>query len=401
MSSQTRETFLAALSATINSIKSSHPLRIAIDGVDTSGKTTLADELAESLKQYDRPIIRVSIDKFHRPKTDRYKKGVDSPEGYYEDSFNHELLVSRLLQPIGENKPFIKEAFDYRTDSPLVSKPLTAEKNAILLMDGVFLLRPELNPYWDLRIFLHVPFEIVIERAKVRDAAYLGGEQQVEEKYLKRYIPGQKMYLDLVHPEEIADIVIDNTDFNNPSMDINKAILVTKSGSELTDNELNQISASLFREFNVPPPTKDYLQDKLFFLLKNGDEILAMGALWEVYPVLFNKETFTMYGFLEVIANIKAKGYGKRVVVAMREHLVARNKTAFGFTMPKNIGFYEKCGFKIETESTQRFVYTKDGERITNQDGQVIFYQDSSDKLMEKILANKDLEVSIPTGGLW
>ncbi len=74
-------------------------------------------------------------------------------------------------------------------------------------------------------------------------------------------------------------------------MDTHKAILVTKSGSELIDSELNQINASLFREFKVPPPTKDYLQNKLFFLLKNRDEILAMGALWEVYPVLFNKET--------------------------------------------------------------------------------------------------------------
>jgi GNAT superfamily N-acetyltransferase len=184
-------------------------------------------------------------------------------------------------------------------------------------------------------------------------------------------------------------------------MDINKAILVTKPGSELTDSELNQINTSLFREFKVPPPTKDYLQDKLFFLLKNGDEILAMGALWEVAPVVFNQEVFSIVGFIEVIANVKLKGYGKRVVGTMREYLATRNKTAFGFTLPKNIGFYEKCGFKIETASTQRFVYMKDGKRITNQDGQVIFYQDCSDKFMEKVLANKELEVSIPTDGLW
>ena len=104
-------------------------------------------------------------------------------------------------------------------------------------------------------------------------------------------------------------------------MDTNKAILVTKLGFELTDSELNQINVSLFREFKVPPPTKEYLQDKLFFFLKNEDEILAMGALWEVTPVIFNKETFIMYGFLEVIANVKAKGYGKRVVRTMREYL--------------------------------------------------------------------------------
>ncbi len=214
-SSENRRAFLKDLAIQISSIDVGHPLRVAIDGVDTSGKTTLADEL---VKQFDRPIIRASIDRFHRPKADRYKKGSDSPEGYYQDSFNHELLIDELLKPIGENSPFRTSAFDYKTDSPIASEPITAARDAILLMDGVFLLRPEINPYWDLRIFLDVPFERVIERAKVRDAAYLGGEQQVEDRYLKRYIPGQKLYLDGVHPEEKADIVIDNSDFNNPSI---------------------------------------------------------------------------------------------------------------------------------------------------------------------------------------
>jgi len=236
MISKARKSFLNDLAITIDSIKINHPLRVAIDGVDTSGKTTLADELAEYLKKHKRPIIRASIDKFHRPKADRYKRGADSPEGYYEDSFNHELLVSSLLQPIGENKPFIKEAFDYKTDSPLVSESLTVEKNAILLMDGVFLLRSELNPYWDLRIFLQVPFETVIERAKVRDAEYLGGEQQVEDRYFKRYIPGQKIYLDSVHPQEIAGIVIDNADFNNPS--IVRIELASKIRENLTEENI-------------------------------------------------------------------------------------------------------------------------------------------------------------------
>lgn len=211
--SENRQAFLKTLAAQISMIDVGYPLRVAIDGVDASGKTTLADEL---VKQFDRPVIRASIDKFHRPRVDRYKKGVDSPEGYYQDSFNYELLINKLLQPIATNSPFITEAFDFKTDSSIFSNPVTAAKDSILLVDGVFLLRPELCPYWDFKIFLDVPFERVIERAKVRDADYLGGESQVEDRYIKRYIPGQRLYLDSVHPDKIADIVIDNSDFNNP-----------------------------------------------------------------------------------------------------------------------------------------------------------------------------------------
>lgn len=162
-----------------------------------------------------------------------------------------------------------------------------------------------------------------------------------------------------------------------------------------------QIKEAIFREFKVPFNIDDKSNDRLFFLLKNKDSILAMGALWEVKPVIFNGESFVIYGVLNVVANIKGKGYGKQVVSAMREYLVSRNKTAFGFCMPKNTVFYEKCGFKIETNATKRFVYSKGIERITNQDGQVIFYEDSSDNFMKKVLTNPDKEVSIPTPNLW
>jgi hypothetical protein len=61
-----------------------------------------------------------------------------------------------------------------------------------------------------------VPFDTVLERAKRRDAELLGGPEEVERLYRERYIPGQQMYLHSVHPENIADIVIDNIDYNKP-----------------------------------------------------------------------------------------------------------------------------------------------------------------------------------------
>jgi uridine kinase len=39
-----------------------HPTRVAIDGVDAAGKTTLDDELAEVLRERGRGVIRASID---------------------------------------------------------------------------------------------------------------------------------------------------------------------------------------------------------------------------------------------------------------------------------------------------------------------------------------------------
>lgn len=126
-----------------------------------------------------------------------------------------------------------------------------------------------------------------------------------------------------------------------------------------------------------------------------------MGALWVVSPVVFNTKSFTLYGVLNVISNIKGKGYGKQVMMAMRAYLAKHNYVGLGFCMVKNKGFYEKCGYAINTTATKRFVYTKGTEKITNQDGQIIFYQDTTDKIMQTVFNNPQQEVSIPTAELW
>jgi uridine kinase len=214
----TRTELLKNLSHLIQQIKKPHPTRVAIDGVDTAGKTMLANALGEELNKTGRSVIRSSIDGFHRPKVQRYKRGQLSPEGYYYDSFDYESIEDRLLKPLGPegNLLYTSAVFNFRTDS-LRSEPVKlASANTILIFDGVFLLRPELNEHWDFRIFLHVDFVTALERAILRDRALFEADEITTERYTKRYFPGQQIYLKQVRPTEIADIVIDNRDPSHP-----------------------------------------------------------------------------------------------------------------------------------------------------------------------------------------
>ncbi|MFH1438989.1 MAG: cytidylate kinase family protein [Candidatus Woesearchaeota archaeon] len=213
-----QQELLRYLAKIIVNIKQFHPIRVGIDGVDASGKTTLANELAEELKSYNRQIIRVSIDGFHNSKEIRYKKGRDSPEGYYFDSFNNQAIIENVLKPLSLNGDlhYTKAVFDFKTEAKVIVPTEQANMNAILLMDGVFLFRPELVNYWDIKIFLDVDFKITLQRALKRDGYYLGSEQQIIEKYNQRYVPGQRLYFRDANPKEMADFVIDNNDFNNP-----------------------------------------------------------------------------------------------------------------------------------------------------------------------------------------
>jgi uridine kinase len=106
--------------------------------------------------------------------------------------------------------------FDFREDRPVHEAARTAPADAILLFDGVFLFRPELNHYWDYRVFVHVPFEVALTRAVSRDVVLFGSAAEVVIRYRQRYFPAQRSYLAAVRPELLADIVVENQDWDEP-----------------------------------------------------------------------------------------------------------------------------------------------------------------------------------------
>ena len=189
-----------------------HPWRVAVDGIDAAGKTTLANQLAEALAQRGRPVIRASLDGFHNPRALRRQRGPTSPDGYYLDSFNYSALRQALLDPLGPGgeRLYRTAVFDFRTDQPVEAPLQTAAANAILLLDGVFLLRPELNEAWDYRIFVAVSFETALQRALRRDLALFGTPEAIQQRYQARYWPAQRRYLQEVQPQALADAVIEN-----------------------------------------------------------------------------------------------------------------------------------------------------------------------------------------------
>ncbi|MGH3012932.1 MAG: hypothetical protein ACRDMY_14000 [Gaiellaceae bacterium] len=96
-----RDAALVRLADLNAEIRRPHAVRVAVDGVGAAGKTTLADELRPLLERRGRPVLRATIDGFHRPCSERHRRGPTSPEGYYRDSFDYEALRRELLEPLG------------------------------------------------------------------------------------------------------------------------------------------------------------------------------------------------------------------------------------------------------------------------------------------------------------
>jgi uridine kinase len=203
-------------------VAADHPVRVAIDGPDAAGKSTLADELAEALRPTGRELIRASIDGFHRPRSERHRRGADSPRGYYDDSFDYAALRRTLLAPLGPggDRRHRRVVFDFRADAYVDDPARVAAADAVLLFDGVFLLRPGLRDAWDFTVFVSVEPDESLRRALERDAALFGSLAEVERRYRTRYLPGQAIYLDEARPLDRADAVVVNDDPAAPRLSV-------------------------------------------------------------------------------------------------------------------------------------------------------------------------------------
>jgi uridine kinase len=222
MDKGTRGELLDLLAGAIESAATSHPLRVAVDGPPAAGKTTLADELAVLLRARGREVIRATTESFHLPREERYRHGEFSPEANYHDSFDYDTLRRVLLDPLGPDgdRRYQHAVYDIHTDTMLSPPVTTAPADAVLLLDGVFLLRPELIDRWDLSIFVSAPFEQIVERARIRDLALLGTAAEVERRFHTRYIPAQELYFATARPADHADIIVQNDEPRRPAWEI-------------------------------------------------------------------------------------------------------------------------------------------------------------------------------------
>ncbi len=182
---------------------------IAVDGLDGAGKTRFADALAARLGVGHRAVFRASIDDFHQSRARRYARGKESPEGFYRDSYDYPTFKRVLTEPFrtGWIGSFNLKAFDLKRDLPFQPVWSSGPRDALLIVDGIFLNRPELRGIWNYSIWLEVDPEVAAARMLERD-----GEPANPE----RYTGGQELYLAEAKPREAATAILDNNDYDHP-----------------------------------------------------------------------------------------------------------------------------------------------------------------------------------------
>jgi uridine kinase len=194
------------------------PIVVGITGMDTSGKSEMTSALSSELRRESQHVQVVHIDDFHRPRAQRYCSDMPEPVQYYERSIDFERVARDILQPIRETGQLsvALTLLDLPSDTWTLQRSYAASDQTVVLVEGVFLFRPEVRDLIELLIYLHVDKDVVLERGRARDMPSQG--EDVMRKYHTKYLPAQRTYLAAHPPESHADVIIDNSSWQRPTV---------------------------------------------------------------------------------------------------------------------------------------------------------------------------------------
>jgi uridine kinase len=210
----TRAELVAHVAARVPAAQGADCVRVGVDGVDGAGKTVFAGELAAALDELGRPVVQVSADDWHQVRELRHARGRHSPEGFWLDSYDYPRLRAEVLEPLGPggSRRYRERGHDLTTDTVLEGSWSLAPPGAVLVLDGLFLQRRELEGCLDFVVWLHVPFAETARRMAVRD----GSPADPTHPAMRRYVDGQRTYFEQRSPWTLADVVLDNADLAHP-----------------------------------------------------------------------------------------------------------------------------------------------------------------------------------------
>jgi uridine kinase len=190
-------------------------LRVAVDGLTAAGKTSFGHEVAERIAGSGRQVLRACLDDFKKPWRDRHLYDRESGEGYYRNAFDYDAVRRLLLEPFWRGAAECALcSIDPLTQVDHSATTTAAAPDAVLIVDGVFAFRPELDDHWDFRVWLEIDDDLSVRRGAARDQDWAGSD--AEAIHRDRYLVAERIYLREVDPHRLVDVVIDNSDFERP-----------------------------------------------------------------------------------------------------------------------------------------------------------------------------------------
>jgi uridine kinase len=192
------------------------PYLIGVAGGSSSGKTTVAERLAELAGTRHLALLKLDsyyVDLSDRPMAEREAFNFDHP-----DAFDWQLLEQHLKTLIGGESVEVP-VYDYvqynRSDEVKVVHPAP-----IIVVEGILVLwEPSLRERFDLKVFVDTEADIRLIRRIRRDAHERGRSvESVIEQYLRTVRPAHEQFIE--PSKRYADVIVPQGGLNRPALEV-------------------------------------------------------------------------------------------------------------------------------------------------------------------------------------
>ena len=192
------------------------PFLIGVAGGSSSGKTTVAERLAELAGTAHLALLKLDsyyVDLSDRPLAEREAFDYDHP-----DAFDWPLLNDHLAA-LAAGAAVPVPIYDYvqynRSGDVKIVHPAP-----IVVVEGILVLwEPTLRERFDLKVFVDTDADIRLIRRIRRDAAERGrSTESVIEQYLTTVRPAHEQFIE--PSKRYADVIIPQGGLNRPALDV-------------------------------------------------------------------------------------------------------------------------------------------------------------------------------------
>lgn len=171
---------------------------MAIDGRSGVGKSTFAKRLGEKVKG-----VIITGDDFYSGGSDEEWNKL-SPKEKVEKCIDWKRMGKEVLKPLLSGKSASWHPFNFNTGKGLSSEVLTAKPSSVILLDGAYSSRPELDDLIDLSVLVEADNDNRREMLTKREGvAFMGNWHNV-------WDVAEDYYFTHVRPKKLFNFIIQN-----------------------------------------------------------------------------------------------------------------------------------------------------------------------------------------------
>ena len=182
---------------------------VAVSGIDGSGKGYLSDRIVAGLRAHGLHAVAITIDGWLNLPQRRFSE-TDPGLNFYLHAIRFDEMFATLVVPLRDRRSHTVDA-DYTDETATAYRRHrhSYDNVDVIVLEGIFLLKPALRAYYDLSVWIDCTFATALERAVARAQEGLPPAVTTH-AYETIYFPAQRIHLDRDDPRRAATLIVDN-----------------------------------------------------------------------------------------------------------------------------------------------------------------------------------------------